>query len=311
MKIAGTLRNRLLAAALFAVALAVVPVPAHAASKEIIELQTQVQQLLDMVQRLQSTFDNRLGVLQNLAQQTADQAKVTSAAVADLQQKLNAQNDGVGAKVDTVSGQVQSLNDSVDELKSRVARLNKAVEDMQTQMQNVQVQPQPGGFPNTAPNGGQPPQGSMPSGQGATGTPSGPQAMTSQTPPLQDTYQSALRDYNAAHYDVASSEFSDVLNYYPNEALAGNAEFYLGEIAYRQQKFKDAIKAYNGVLENFSGSPKAPAAQLRKGLALLQMKQNESGVHELRSLIQRYPQTPEALQARSKLNAMGIRINPR
>jgi len=97
-----------------------------------------------MVQRLQSTFDTRLGVLQNLAQQTADQAKVTSAAVADLQQKLNAQNEGVGAKVDTVSGQVQSLNDSVDELKSRVAKLNKSVEDLQTQLQNIQSQPQPG-----------------------------------------------------------------------------------------------------------------------------------------------------------------------
>jgi TolA-binding protein len=41
------------------------------------------------------------------------------------------------------------------------------------------------------------------------------------------------------------------------------------------------------------------------------LKQNDSGVHELRSLIQRYPQTPEASQARSKLNAMGVRINPR
>ncbi len=50
------------------------PERAHAASKEIIELQTQVQQLLDMVQRLQSTLDTRFGVLQNLAQQTADDA---------------------------------------------------------------------------------------------------------------------------------------------------------------------------------------------------------------------------------------------
>ena len=102
-----------------------------------------------------------------------------------------------------------------------------------------------------------------------------------------------------------------VLTYYPNDPLAGNAQFYLGEIAYRQQKYKDAVKAYNAVLENFSGSPKAPAAQLRKGLALLQLNQRDSGVHELRSLIQRYPQTPEALQARSKLNALGVRINPR
>jgi TolA-binding protein len=40
----------------------------------------------------------------------------------------------------------------------------------------------------------------------------------------------------------------------------------------------------------------------------MQLNQRDAGVHELRSLIQRYPQTPEASQARSKLNALGIRI---
>jgi len=94
-------------------------------------------------------------------------------------------------------------------------------------------------------------------------------------------------------------------------SLAGNAQFYLGEIAYHQSHFKDAVKAYNDVIENFSGNPKAPAAQLRKGLALLQLGQREPGIHELRSLIQRYPQSPEASQARSKLNALGVRISPR
>ena len=308
MKIAGTLRNRLLAVVLSAVVVTLVPARAHAASKEIIELQTQVQQLLDMVQRLQSTFDTRLGVLQNLAQQTSDQAKVTSAAVADLQQKLNSQNEGVGAKVDTVSGQVQSLNDSVDELKSRVARLNKAVEDMQTQMQNVQAQPQPGGMPGGAPNGAQGSPGGIPSGSGSGGALSGPPAMTSQTPPLQDTYQSALRDFNAGRYDLAAGEFQDVLHYYPLDDLAGSAQFYIGEIAYQQKKYDDAIGAYNAVLEGFSGSPKAPAAQLHKGLALLAQNKKDAGVRELRLLIQRHPRTPEAASARSKLNGLGIRI---
>ena len=95
------------------------PRPAHAVSKEIIELQTQVQQLLDMMQRLQSTMDTKFGVLQNLSQQTADQANQMNAAVKTLEQRLNQQNDAANAKMDTVSGQVQSLNDSVDELKSR------------------------------------------------------------------------------------------------------------------------------------------------------------------------------------------------
>jgi tol-pal system protein YbgF len=128
---------------------------------------------------------------------------------------------------------------------------------------------------------------------------------------LQETFQAGVRDYNAAHYSVAAGEFQQVLQFYPLDDLAGSAEFYLGEIAYRQQDYAGAVKDYNAVLEGFSGSPKAPAAQLRKGLALLQMNKKDAGVHELRLLIQRHPQTPEAAQARSKLNGMGVRLTAR
>jgi len=102
-----------------------------------------------------------------------------------------------------------------------------------------------------------------------------------------------------------------VLHYYPLDDLAGTAQFYLGEIAYRQQNYADAVKAYNAVLEGFSGNPKAPAAQLRKGLSLIQMNRKNDGIHELRLLIQRHPQTPEAAQARNKLAAMNVRVTGR
>lgn len=292
--------------ALLLAALMLTSPPAHAASKEMIELQTQVQQLLDMMQRLQSTVDSRFGLVQHLVEQSADSVNQMNATVTAMQQKLNAAGEGTNGKLDSVSGQVQSLNDSLDELKSRIGKLDKELQDMQAQLQNVQTQSAPAaGAP--AGNGTQQQLGQPAPTDGGAAPMTQPQA-ANQAPPLQDTYQSALRDYNAARYDVASSEFSDVLHYYPNDDLAGNAQFYLGEIAYRQQKYKDAVKAYNAVLENFAGNPKAPAAQLRKGLALMQLNQRDAGVHELRSLIQRYPQTPEASQARSKLNALGIRI---
>jgi ABC-type transporter Mla subunit MlaD len=127
------------------------PRPAHAVSKEIIELQTQVQQLLDMMQRLQSTMDTKFGVLQNLSQQTADQANQMNAAVKTLEQRLNQQNDAANAKMDTVSGQVQSLNDSVDELKSRIAKLDKTIQEMQTQLQSSQQPPANGQIPGATP----------------------------------------------------------------------------------------------------------------------------------------------------------------
>jgi TolA-binding protein len=317
MKRLSTIRNRLLAAAAFALILLPSGVPAHAVSKEIIQLQTQVQQLMDMVQRLQSTLDQRFGVLQNLAQQTADQATQMSAAVNTLQQKLNTQNDNLSGKLDSTSGQIQSLNDSVDELKTRIAKLDKAVQDLETQIQSAQTAapaalPASGAPPQQGGEGVQPapgPQGGF--GAGSAAPPAQAPSAAAQAPPLQDTFQSGVRDFNAARFQVAQSEFQDVVHYYPLDDLAGTAQFYLGEIAYQNKDYQAAINAYNAVLEGFSGNAKAPAAQLHKGYALLAMDKRDAGIRELRLLVERHPQTPEASRARSKLNEMGVRIHPR
>lgn len=302
MHISAVTRNRLLAAAVLSFVFLASTPRAHAVSKEIVELQTQVQQLLDQVQRLQSTLDAKMGVLQHLAEQTADEANQMTTTVNALQQKLNAQNDATGGKLDTVSSQVQSLNDSVDELKARIAKLDKSVQDLQTQLQNMQAPPaqslpgatQPGVMPGAAPAPG-----------ANQGTPPAPGAQ--QAPPLQETLQAGVRDYNAGRYDVAQGEFQSVVQNYPLDDLAGTAAFYLGEIAYQQKDYATAISNYNQVLEGFSGNAKAPAAQLHKGYALLAENKREEGIHELRSLIQRHPQTPEARAARSKLTGMGVR----
>ncbi|HLI03369.1 MAG TPA: tetratricopeptide repeat protein [Terracidiphilus sp.] len=299
------LHARFLAAAALAMILAPAAVPAHAASKEIIELQTQVQQLLDEVQRLQSTFDTKFGVLQNLAEQTADEANKMTSAVNALQQKMDAESQNSNGKLDTVSGQVQSLNDSVDELKTRIAKLDKSISDLQTQLQQLQSQPNPAAAPGAAPAPGT----GAPAGENGAAPAPAMAAPQAQAPPLNETFQAALRDFNSGHYQLASTEFQDIVRYYPLDDLAGTSQFYLGEIAYQQQRFEDAINDYNAVLEGFSGNAKAPAAQLKKGLALLALSKREAGIHELRLLIQRHPQTPEAARARSKLNSMRVSIS--
>lgn len=296
--------HRSIAAAALTAILALAPVRAHAASKEIIALQTQVQQLLDMVQRMQSTMDTKFGVLQHLVEQTADNANQMTQTVNALQQKLNQQNDALSGKIDTASGQVQSLNDSVDELKTRIAKLDKSLQDLQSQLQNIQSPPPAGTQPGAVPGATPTPEGGAP---GAPGQPNAANtAASNPAPPLQETFQSGLRDFNAAKYSVASGEFQDVVHYYPMDDLAGTSQFYLGEIAYRQQNYAEAINQYNAVLENFSGNPKASTAQLHKGYALIQQGKKEAGIHELRLLLQRHPQTPEAAQARAKLTAMGV-----
>ena len=291
------------AAAFLLLSVTALPPRAHAVAKEIIELQTQVSQLQDLITQMKQSNDERMGVLLHMVQQNADSISRMTTQVNAVQQAMTSQNEN-----QQLSGQMQALNDSVDELKTRIGKLDATLQSMQAQLQNVQnpgatAGPPPGG-PGMAENA--PPAGNVPPGQlpanNAAGTPA---------PPLQQSYQAALRDYNSAKYDLANSEFGDVIKYYPHDDLAGNAHFYMGEIAYRQGKYPQAVKQYDVVLEQFAGNPKAPAAQLRKGECLLENQQREAGAQELRSLIQRYPQTPEAAEARSKLNGLGIRINPK
>ena len=88
--------------------------------------------------------------------------------------------------------------------------------------------------------------------------------------------------------------------------LAGNAQFYLADIEYRQGNFDAAVKDYDKVLEQYPSGQKAAAAQLKKGYALLELGQKDAGVRELNSLIQRYPRSIEASQARDRLRRLGV-----
>ncbi len=262
--------------------------PAFAVSKEIIQLQTQVQTLSDQVARLQQSMDQSMGVMKNLVEQSADSVNKMSVTVNNLQQKLASDSGENSQKVDQVSSQVQALHDSVDELKSRLAKVSKQLDDMQNNGQNlVAGQPVPGGAV-AAPGAG-------------TGAPA-----ASAAPPPDVLYNNALRDYNAGKYDLSSQEFNDYLKYYGSTELAGNAQFYLADIEYRQGNFDAAVKDYDKVLEQYPSGQKAAAAQLKKGYALLELGQRDAGVRELNSLIQRYPRSIEASQARDRLRRLGV-----
>ncbi len=302
--------------------------PAFAGTnKDMIQLQTQVQQLQDAVARLQQSNDERMGVLKDLVQQSADSVNRLSVSMDALQKQLAVQQQADSAKTDTVSGQIQALNDSLDEIKARMNRLEKAVTDIQGQTQSINSTLQQTAPQNAQPGTGTPSAAPVPDGQ-TQSAPPGPVSMVttppppggggalapaaaSAAPPVGDLYKAAYNDYFAARYAVAAPEFSEIIKDYPDDPLSGNAYYYLGEIDYRAGKYAAAERNYDKVLQLFPDSNKVPAAHLHKGQALMELKQTEAGIHEFRALIQRFPVSPEATQARMKLNAMGVPIRPR
>src|SRR3982750_4471866 len=122
------------------VAMAIGPVtPAFAVSKEIVQLQTQVQALADQMARMQQSFDERMGVMRNLVEQSTDSVNKLAISVDQVQKSLGQQTNDTAGKVDQVSGQVQALHDSMDELKARLAKLSKQLDDIQAAQSNINM----------------------------------------------------------------------------------------------------------------------------------------------------------------------------
>jgi len=253
--------------------------PAWGASKEMIQLQTQVQQLQEQMTAMQRSFDERMGVMKNLVEQDTDAVNKVASALTALQNSLVKQQGDSSGHVEQLSGQIQSLNDTLDELKARLAKVSKQLEDMQSSQQS----------------------------QAATQAQAQAQAQAmASAPPPDVLYNNALRDYNGDKNDLATQEFSDYVKFYPNTDLAGNCYFYLGEIQFRQGNYAQAAQSYDHVLQNFPSGNKAASAQLKKGFSLIELGKQEDGVVELRRVIQRYPRSNEALQARERLKKLGV-----
>jgi tol-pal system protein YbgF len=258
--------------------------PAWGVSKDMVQLQTQVQQLQEQMTAMQRSFDERMGVMKNLVEQDTDAVNKVANALNALQTTLRTQQADGGSKTDQLSGQIQALNDTMDEIKVRLAKVTKQLEDMQSAQQSLAAQ---------------------------QATQQAQQQAAASAPPPDVLYNNALRDYNGGKNDLAIQEFSDYVKFYPNTDLAGNCYFYLGEIQFRQANYQQAAQSYDQVLQNFPSGNKAASAQLKKGFSLIELGKQDDGVNELKHLIQRYPHSPEALQARDRLRKLGVATGAR
>src|SRR6201993_276948 len=252
--------------------------PAWGVNKDMVQLQTQVQQLQEQMTAMQRSFDERMGVMKNLVEKDTDTVNKLATALNNLQTTLQKQQDGEGTKSDQLSGQIQALNDTMDEIKVRLAKVTKQLEDMQATQQSFAA---------------------------SQATQQAQQQALASAPPPDVLYNNGLREYNGGKNDLATQEFSDYVKFYPNTDLAGNSYYYLGELQFKQANYQQAVQSYDQVLQNFPSGNKAASAQLKKGLSLIQLGKQEDGVSEMRHVVQRYPHSTEAMQAREQRRKLG------
>jgi tol-pal system protein YbgF len=280
------------------------PQPAEAVSREIIELQQQVSQLVQGQQDLATALASDTATLRTLVQQSLDSSNQLHNQMGQLQKTVQDMQANTGSTISSMTQQSQGISDNVQDLQARFAKLSQQLNDIQSTLQSIDAKVSGNGATAGATNpGGTAPTG-LPStsNPNAAAVPAGPGAMA---PISADTlYQNALRDYTSGNYSLSRQEFSDYIKNFPQNDLASNAQFYLGEIAYAQGDYKGAIAAYETVLQNYPQSFKLGASLLKKGMAELELGRRTSATRDLRDVIRRFPGSDEAHRAEAKLREL-------
>ncbi|WP_300667417.1 tol-pal system protein YbgF [Desulfoluna sp.] len=114
-------------------------------------------------------------------------------------------------------------------------------------------------------------------------------------------YMNAKKAFDAGEMDTAKKGFTSVVETFPASDNADNAQFWIGEIYYREKWYQKAILEYQKVIENYPKGNKVPAAYLKQGLAFEALGETENAHLILGELLRKYPDTSESSIARKKL----------
>jgi tol-pal system protein YbgF len=291
------------------------PQPASAVSREIVELQQQISQVLQQQQDLRSALDTNSATLKTLVQQSLDSMNQLNGQMGSLQKTVQEVQANTGSSITSVTQTTQGLQDNLQDVQARVGKLAQQLTDMQNLLQSIDAKVSgnapPAGATSVPP--GTPPanynQGGagMPPNPGAPSAPGPSAGAPAGLPPISaDTlYQNGLRDFTGGKYDLARQEFTDYIKNFPSNDLASNAQFYLGEIYYAQNDFTNAIMAYDNVLMNYPHSFKLASSLYKKGMAELELGLKASAVRDLREVERKFPGSDESRRANAKLREIG------
>jgi tol-pal system protein YbgF len=119
-----------------------------------------------------------------------------------------------------------------------------------------------------------------------------------------DVYKSAKQAYDKGDFNTAREGFQKLLKEFPKSENADNAQFWIGEIYYREKWYEKAILEYQTVIEKYPKGNKVTASLLKQGFAFFNLGDKSNARLILSELIKKYPKSNEAKIAQRKLKGI-------
>jgi tol-pal system protein YbgF len=267
-------------------------VPAAAQNREHLQMAAELRILQQQNQELANTLAQLIQLLNDTAKalntridQTnesmrkgfADQSLTLNAAAGDVRKTL-AQTQDAATRLGELKEEVQALRASIPALISRLALPDAGVAaDPNAAAAAADIAAAPGAL--------QPP----PSTIGLS-----PERM----------YNTALSDYGGGSYAAAIQEFQDFIKAFPTSPRADDAQQYIGEAEFQQNRFEQAIAAYNLVIQNYPKGDQVAWAYFKRGLAQSRLGQTANARVSFEAVVKQFPETEPAIMSLARLQAL-------
>ena len=116
-----------------------------------------------------------------------------------------------------------------------------------------------------------------------------------------ELYAAAKQSFDQGEFEKAREGFQTLIKLYPKSNNADNAQFWVGEIYYREKWYEKSILEYQKVIENYPRGNKVPASLLKQGLAFFNIGDKANARLILKELVKKFPKSNEAKIAKQKL----------
>jgi len=132
------------------------------------------------------------------------------------------------------------------------------------------------------------------------GTAPGPQTAAAPSPgSLGEAEMSSKQLYETAYgyllqrdYGAAEAAFDEFLRRHPNDPLAGNAQYWLGESLYVRGQYRAAAGAFLKGYQTYAKSAKAPESLLKLAMSLQRLGQKDAACSSFSELTTKFPSAP-------------------
>lgn len=207
-------------------------------------------------------------------------------------------------KLDTMERENRELRGDVENLQYQLQQLERKQRDLYLDI-DQRLSGGPGNAVPPAPGVGA--QTPPPAGNVSAPPVQPPPTASADPSQIQAEYKAAydLLSPSQKRYQDAARAFATFLQRYPNDDLAPNAQYWLGEAHYVSQHNKEALAAFEQVVQRYPSSNKVPGALFKIGRLQQVLGRRSAAIESYRRVVRDYPNSSAAGLAQDQLKKLG------